>query len=137
MRPCPEHDALGCPMTRINRVNGEGPVPCTIMLIGEAPGQTEDRKGKPFCGKSGSELEHLYLAKCANISRQNVYITNILKCRTNEKDRDPNQAEIDACSQLLFDEFMLVKPRFVGAVGRLAARWLFNGDMKMEKMHGM
>ena len=80
MRPCAEHDDLGCPMTRINRVDGQGPVPCDIMLIGEAPGKTEDRKGIPFCGKSGSELTHLYLGKCASVARENVYITNLVKC---------------------------------------------------------
>ena len=80
MRQCKEHDDLGCPMTRINRVDGQGPVPCDIMLIGEAPGKTEDRKGTPFCGKSGSELTHLYLGKCANIDRRNVYVTNLVKC---------------------------------------------------------
>ncbi len=136
MRPCKEHDELGCPMTRINRVNGDGPVPCSIMLIGEAPGKSEDKKGKPFVGKSGSELTHLYLTKCAKIDRSNVYITNLVKCRTNGKDRDPTEKEIEACSQLLFHEFVSVMPRFVGAVGRFAARWLFNGDVKMEKMHG-
>ena len=136
MRSCKEHDDLGCPMTRINRVNGDGPVPCSIMLIGEAPGKTEDKKGVPFCGKSGSELTHLYLTKCAKIDRSNVFITNLVRCRTNDKDRDPTEKEMEACSQLLFAEFVLVKPHFVGAVGRLAARWLFNGDVKMEKMHG-
>jgi len=50
------------------------------MLIGEAPGKIEDKQGKPFVGKSGSELTHLYLGKCAGIDRQNVYITNLVKC---------------------------------------------------------
>jgi len=84
MRPCKEHDEVGCPMTRINRVNGEGPIPCHIMLIGEAPGKNEDKKGKPFVGKSGSELTHLYLGRCARINRSNVFITNLVRCRTND-----------------------------------------------------
>ncbi len=136
MRPCKEHDDLGCPMTRINRVNGEGPIPCSIMLIGEAPGKTEDKKGKPFCGKSGSELTHLYLGKCAKIDRANVYVTNLVKCRTNDKDRDPTQIEIDACSHLMFPELVDVKPRFIGLIGRIATRWMFDDNMKMEKVHG-
>lgn len=137
MRVCGEHDELGCPMTRINRVNGEGPVPCSIMLIGEAPGQTEDKKGKPFCGKSGSELTHLYLGKCARIDRKNVYVTNLVKCRTNEKDRDPTQAEIAACSNLLADEVVTtVLPRFIGTIGRFATRWFLGDDIQMEKVHG-
>ena len=136
MRLCAEHDDLGCPMTRINRVDGKGPVPCDIMLIGEAPGQTEDKKGIPFCGKSGSELTHLYLAKCARIDRKNIYVTNLVKCRTNEKDRDPSIAEMIACSQLLADELTKVYPRFIGTIGRLATKWLLGTAVSMEKVHG-
>lgn len=136
MRPCAEHDDLGCPMTRINRVDGQGPVPCSIMLIGEAPGKTEDKKGIPFCGKSGSELTHLYLAKCAQIDRKNVYVTNLVKCRTNDKDRDPTEKEIEACSPLLDREFLRVHPRFIGTIGRMATQWLFSNDVGMEKVHG-
>ena len=135
MRPCPDHDRLGCPMTRINRVNGQGSIPCQIMLIGEAPGQTEDKKGIPFCGKSGSELTYLYLGKCANIDRQNVFITNLVRCRTNDRDRDPSQNEIDACSELLIEELLMVNPRFVGLIGRLSTQWML-GDVRMEKIHG-
>ena len=136
MRPCLDHDELDCPMTRINRVDGEGPVPCSIMLIGEAPGKTEDKRGRPFIGKSGSELTHLYLGKCARINRENVRIENLVRCRTNEKDRDPTVAEIAACSQLLSNELWSVRPRFVGMVGRLSTRWLLGSDVKMDKVHG-
>jgi len=135
MRPCPDHDRLGCPMERVNRVNGEGPVPCRIMLIGEAPGKNEDAKGHPFIGKSGSELTYLYLAKCANIDRRNVYVTDLIKCRTNDRDRDPSQSEIDACSGILAEEITKVNPRFIGTIGRLSTQW-FMPDMKMEKVHG-
>jgi DNA polymerase len=105
------------------------------MLIGEAPGQTEDKKGIPFCGKSGSELTYLYLDKCANIDRRNVYITNLVKCRTNDRDRDPTQGEINACSHILAEEITKVNPKFIGMVGRLSTQW-FMPDMKMEKAHG-
>ena len=140
MRPCAEHDDLGCPMTRINRVNGQGGEPCDIMLIGEAPGKTEDKKGVPFCGKSGSELTHLYLAKCAQIDRKNVYVTNLVKCRTNDKDRDPTEKEIFACSVFLSKEMERVRPRFIGTIGRMATQWMFPPptfpEMRMEKVHG-
>jgi len=137
MRPCPDHDRLGCPMTRVNRVDGEGPIPCSIMLIGEAPGKNEDKHGKPFIGKSGSELTHLYLGKCANIDRKRIYITNLVKCRTNEKDRDPTQAEIDVCSQLLLAELSEHQPRFIGTIGRLSTQWMFgDSSIRMEKVHG-
>ena len=136
MRPCKDHDDLGCPMERINRVDGVGPSPCDIMLIGEAPGKTEDRKGKPFMGKSGSELTYLYLAECANIGREHIYITNLVKCRTNEKDRDPTEREVEACSHLLRQEVIEVQPRFIGTIGRFATQWVLGGSMKMEKVHG-
>ncbi len=136
MRECKEHDDLGCPMTRINRTRGVGPSSCDIMLIGEAPGKTEDKKGTPFEGKSGSELTHLYLAKCAQIGREHVYITNLVKCWTNDKDRDPNPAEIEACSQILWAEIQEVKPRFIGTIGRIATQFLISPNAKMEKLHG-
>ena len=137
MRPCLDHDDLGCPMTHINRVDGEGPIPCSILLIGEAPGKTEDKRGKPFIGKSGSELTHLYLGKCARINRENVYVTNLVKCRTNEKDRDPTDTEMRACGSLLADEIVInVLPRFIGVVGSISTRWLMGADARMDKMHG-
>ncbi len=136
MRPCPEHDILACPMVRVNRVKGNGPVPCSIMLVGEAPGKTEDGRGKPFIGKSGSELDFLYLGKCAQLSRDKVYASNLVKCRTNDKDRDPNMGEIEACTHLLWDELRAVRPRYIGTVGRIATSW-FLPDAKMDKMHGV
>ncbi len=136
MRPCKDHDGLGCPMTRINRTRGVGPSSCDIMLIGEGPGKTEDKKGTPFEGKSGSELTHLYLAKCAQIGREHVYVTNLVKCRTNDKDRDPNPAEIEACCHILRQEIMDVSPRFVGLIGRFATQWVLGDKAKMDKMHG-
>ena len=135
MRGCSDHDRLGCPIARANRVNGQGPVPCSIMLIGEAPGKNEDAKGMPFVGKSGSELDLLYLGKCAGISRKNVYVTNLMKCRTNDKDRDPNVAEISACGQLLHDELLRVNPQYIGLVGKLSTQWML-GDVRMDKVHG-
>ena len=135
MRPCPDHDRLCCPMKRINRVDGDGPTPCSIMLFGEAPGKSEDKKGKPFVGKSGTELDHVYLLEEAGIDRRNVYVSNLVKCRTNDKDRDPTQAEIEACGHLLLMELEMVKPKFIGLDGRLSTQWML-GDVKMEKVHG-
>jgi len=106
-----------------------------IMLVGEAPGKTEDGKGIPFCGKSGSELDHLYLARCAELSRSAVYVTNLVKCRTNDKDRDPTEEEIMACSHILAEEIADISPLYIGAVGRLATQW-FLGNVTMERVHG-
>ena len=137
MRQCAYHDRVGCPMTRVNRVRGDGPVPCHIMLIGEAPGKMEDAKGRPFIGKSGSELTYLYLGRCADIDRANVYVANTVGCRTNDKDRDPTEAEIQACGHVLMDEIRTVQPQCIGLVGRVAAQFIL-GDafVGMDKMHG-
>ena len=123
-------------MTGLNRVEGNGPVPCSIMFIGEAPGETEDKKGKPFCGKSGVELDRNYLKRSARVYRENVYVTNVVKCRTNEKDRDPTVAEIAACSGLLWAELAAVQPRYLGLIGSIATRWVLGPDVRMEKVHG-
>jgi DNA polymerase len=122
-------------MTRINRVDGDGNIPCPIMLIGEAPGKSEDKNGRPFCGKSGLELDNVYLHQYADIDRRNVFTTNLVRCRTNDRDRDPTQKEIDACSHILLIELAEVKPRFIGLIGRLSTQWMFPG-VKMEKVHG-
>jgi len=87
-------------------------------------------------GKSGSELTHLYLGKCARMDRKNIYITNLVKCRTNDKDRNPTEKEIGVCSHLLVEELLSVTPRFIGTVGRLATQWLLGENAKMEKLHG-
>lgn len=136
MRPCADHDRVGCPMTRINRVDGVGLVPCRIMLIGEGPGKVEDKKGKPFVGQSGSELTHLYLSECAGIDRRNVFVTNVVRCRTNEKDRDPTEAEIQACCMILLEEMRDVNPSFIGSLGRIATTFMLGPGMAMEKVHG-
>ena len=136
MRPCKEHDDLGCPMTRINRVDGRGPSPCRIMLIAGAPGKVEDKKGKASSGKAGSELENLYLPQCAKVDWRNVYITKVVKCRTNEKDRAPNADELSACGQLLIDELFKQAPKFVGTIGSLSTRFLLGDDARIDKMHG-
>lgn len=136
MRKCIDHDHLGCPMTRINRVDGQGPVPCPIMLIGEAPSKNEDAKGMPFIGKSGDEMGRVYLEKFAGISRNRVYITHLVKCRTNDKDRDPNDAEVDACSAILRREIKDVQPQYVGLIGRISTQWMLGGLARMEKVHG-
>ena len=123
-------------MERINKVKGDGPIPCQIMLIGEAPGKNEDIKGRPFMGKSGSEMTNMYLPKCARLSRKHVYVTNLVKCRTNTMDRDPTKAEIDACSALLWAELQSVQPRYIGLVGRIATQWALGPTVRMERVHG-
>lgn len=112
---------------------GVGPVPAALMLVGEAPGYDEDQLGEPFVGRAGYEMD--WLLASMGIPRERVYITNVVKCRP-PSNRDPNKAEIDACSPYLDDEVAAVKPQVIGAVGRAASRY-FLGDVDMEQVHGI
>ncbi len=107
------------------------------MIIGEAPGKWEDKYGKPFVGKSGKELDN-YLSRFAHISRDACYITNVVKCRPDSRDRDPKPEEIAICSEMyLREEIREVAPRFIIAAGKFAASWLFQSPVKMEMVHGI
>lgn len=112
---------------------GIGPVPARIMLIGEAPGENEARAGRPFVGKSGKETD--YLLARAGIMREDVYVTNLVKCRP-PKNRDPSDEEIEGCARWLKEELNQVRPRFLITVGRIASRF-FLGGVSMEVVHGL
>lgn len=102
---------------RKNAVLGEGNLGDTVMLIGEAPGYWEDMKGRPFFGTAGKVLDET-LSR-AGISRSDVHITNIVKCRPPEN-RDPRTSEIEACTSYLDRQIRIVKPKFVVTLGRHA-----------------
>ena len=127
--------ARGCNRCGLQQriVWGVGPAPARVMLIGEAPGENESRAGVPFVGKSGKELD--YLLARAGIQRGDVYVTNLVKCRP-PKNRDPSPEETEACAGWLSEELAQVRPRFIIAVGRIAARW-FLGDVSMDAVHGL
>ncbi|MFA5186639.1 MAG: uracil-DNA glycosylase [Patescibacteria group bacterium] len=131
---CSCSDACGI---RGNPVWGSGPRESRIMIIGEAPGKWEDKYGKPFVGKSGKELDN-YLSRFAHISRDACYVTNLLKCRPDSRDRDPKPEEIAICTEAyLVRELTEVAPRFIIAAGKFAASWLFQSPVKMEMVHGI
>jgi len=100
-------------------VHGDGPVPCDVMLIGEAPGRDEDILGKPFVGAAGKILK-IALEK-AGYERKDVYITNIVKCRP-PGNRVPKPEEISACAVYLDDEIERVSPSRIILLGRTASR---------------
>lgn len=108
--------------TRTNVVFGDGPTNAEVMLIGEAPGFYEDREGKPFVGRAGKFLDELL--KAANLKREEVYITNIVKCRP-PNNRDPTDEEIKACYPYLDFQINHIKPRVIIALGRHASRVIF------------
>jgi len=103
---------------RKNVVPGDGPVPCDIMLIGEAPGRDEDILAKPFVGAAGKILNEAL--KEAGYTRDSVFITNIVKCRP-PGNRVPKKEEITACSEYLRDEIERVSPDKIILLGRTAS----------------
>ena len=113
-----------CPLhrSRRNPVPGEGPLDAAVMVVGEAPGRTEDEQGRPFVGAAGSLLTKL-LAE-AGLDRSRVYITNVVKCRP-PGNRDPTDEEIEACLPYLLEQIKIVRPRVIIALGRHAGRTLF------------
>jgi DNA polymerase len=91
------------------------------MFIGEAPGRDEDLKGEPFVGRAGQLLTKILAA--IDLRREDVYITNILKCRP-PNNRDPQESEVRCCERYLKQQIALIQPRYICALGRVAAQWL-------------
>lgn len=114
-RKCPLH------RTRKNAVPGEGPLKPTVMLIGEAPGRTEDEQGRPFVGMAGKILD-ASLEK-AGMPRSKVYITNVVKCRP-PGNRDPKPNEIQSCLPYLKRQIALLQPKVIVALGRISGQLL-------------
>ncbi len=122
---------------RKNPVPGEGRRDAEIMFVGEAPGAREDETGRPFVGAAGKLLTEL-LEKIG-LKREDVYITNVVKCRP-PNNRDPTEEEIRACSPYLMKQIQLIKPKIIVALGRHAGRFLFEqAGLKwhsMKAVHG-
>lgn len=102
------------------------------MFIGEGPGAQEDRQGRPFVGPAGQFLEELLTS--AGLRRNQVYITNVVKCRP-PQNRDPLPAEITACKHWLDRQIELIDPKIIVTLGRYSmARW-FPGQ-SISRIHG-
>jgi uracil-DNA glycosylase family 4 len=123
-------DVRGCPLcklarTRKNAVPGEGQTSAKIMFIGEAPGRSEDEKGKPFVGAAGQILDNVL--KNAGIERSQVFITNIVKCRP-PNNRVPEEDELIACRPYLDRQIALIKPKVICILGRTAYSSILGGS---------
>src|SRR5215831_1508852 len=123
----------GLHATRTQAVPGTGPVDAEIMIVGEAPGFTEDVQGKPFVGPAGKLLDTL-LAQIG-LSRQHVFITNVLKCRP-PQNRDPMPNEAETCLPYLRQQFALVRPKAVLILGRHALERMLPGVGAISRVHG-
>ncbi len=126
-RKCPLH------RTRTQAVPGEGPCPCQIMIVGEAPGREEDLEGRPFVGQAGRLLEKMLAS--IGLSREKVYITNVVKCRP-PGNRTPDEEEMKACRPYLARQIRLVKPRFILALGAVASHSLLLSREPLSKLRG-
>ncbi|WP_148217150.1 type-4 uracil-DNA glycosylase [Acidilobus saccharovorans] len=114
-----------CPLHRLrtNAVPGEGNLSAKIMLVGEAPGKNEDEQGRPFVGAAGQLLSSLL--EQAGLRRQDVYITNVVKCRP-PNNRTPTEDEVAACIGFLKEEISLVRPKVIVALGNTAGSALMS-----------
>ncbi len=108
--------------TRINAICGEGNLHAKLILIAQAPGETEDREGRMFIGPSGKVLDELLSA--VQIDREEIYMTNLVKCML-PKYRKPKSEEIKICSQYLDREIEIINPRILVSLGHYATRYLF------------
>ncbi len=118
--------------SRKKAVPGEGPTKCEIMFIGEGPGFYENEQGRPFVGAAGKFLDEL-LAQ-AGLKRQDVWITNIVKCRPPEN-RDPLPEEVSACNGYLERQIQAVDPSIIITLGRHSMGKYMPGA-KISAVHG-
>jgi DNA polymerase len=117
--------------TRKQTVFGVGNPQPKLMFIGEAPGADEDAQGEPFVGRAGQLLNKIIVAM--GMTREEVYIGNILKCRP-PQNRDPLPAEVECCEEYLRAQIALLKPKYICALGRIAAHWLLKTEAPLGAM---
>ncbi|MGC8461651.1 MAG: uracil-DNA glycosylase [Candidatus Dormibacteria bacterium] len=119
--------------TRTNAVPGDGPLDASVMVIGEAPGKTEDQTGHPFVGAAGNLLNSLLGG--IGLSRSTVFITNIVKCRP-PGNRDPHDEDVAACASFLDRQIALIKPDVILLLGRHALHRLIPDAPSIATAHG-
>ena len=132
-----EKKVLGCtdcPLaeTRTIAVPGEGSIASGAMFVGEAPGFHEDQQGRPFVGPAGKFLDQLL--NLAGLNREDVYITNVVKCRP-PSNRDPFPSEIQACQKYLDRQIELLQPRVIISLGRHSLSHFLPKEL-ISKCHG-
>ncbi|OGH96162.1 MAG: hypothetical protein A2X42_00255 [Candidatus Margulisbacteria bacterium GWF2_38_17] len=124
-----------CPLhkSRTNLVPGAGPSPSNLMLIGEGPGQQEDIQGVPFVGRAGQLLTSILLS--VGIRREDIYITNIVKCRP-PQNRNPEEKEVLACRTYLVNQLLVLKPKIIILVGSPALKAVLDKTISITKARG-
>jgi len=127
--------------TRKKIVFGEGSSTPSIMFIGEGPGKNEDLQGRPFIGRSGELLTRI-IVNGMGISRDEVFITNIVKCRPTVdmkmiKDRAPDPSELKACTPFLLEQLEILKPKVIVTLGSPATKFILKTTIGITKMRGI
>jgi DNA polymerase len=133
-----EREVLSCTRCPLHRsrtqvVFGVGNPSADWLIIGEAPGVEEDRRGEPFVGRAGQLLNEML--RSVGLTREQVYIANILKCRPPEN-RDPRPEEVSCCTPYLERQISHIAPRLILAVGRIAAQNLLGVDTPLGRLRG-
>lgn len=134
----PYTDCTKCPLGKLGRTNvvfGDGDPDAKLMFIGEAPGQDEDRQGKPFVGRSGKLLTKIL--ELAEIKRPEVFISNVVKCRP-PNNRKPMEKEASICTNLLlFNQIKIIQPQIICTLGASALQGLLNNyEIKISQVRG-
>lgn len=114
-------------------VNGTGPEDAELLIVGEGPGESEDREGEPFVGRSGAELDEKL--RDHGIDREATRITNCVRCRPPEN-RDPTKEELENCRGYLEREIELVDPELIMTVGKVPSEHLLGRDVAVTKEAG-
>ena len=119
--------------TRRTLVFGEGSEKAKLMFVGEGPGYDEDVQGRPFVGKAGQLLTKII--QSINLQREEVYITNIIKCRP-PQNRNPEPDEIECCNPFLLKQINAIQPQIICALGTFAAQSLLKTNIKISALRG-
>ncbi len=125
-----------CKLAKLGRsqvVFGVGNPNASIMFVGEAPGFHEDKQGEPFVGAAGKLLTDLLLS--AGLSRAEVYIANVIKCRP-PNNRDPEQDEVDTCKPFLLQQIEMIQPKLVCTLGNWATQTILEKKVGITKVRG-
>jgi uracil-DNA glycosylase len=120
--------------TRKNAVPGEGSDRTKVMFVGEAPGEQEDIRGQPFVGSAGKLLTELLTS--IGLRREDVYITNVVKCRP-PNNRPPRKDETKTCKPYLERQILLIAPRIICPMGNSAIHSLIESEKSVTDLHGM
>ena len=124
-----------CPLCdgRTQTVFGVGNPEARVLFIGEAPGKNEDLQGEPFVGAAGQNLNALLAL--AGLTREEIYIANILKCRP-PGNRDPRPEEIELCTPYLREQTRTISPDVIVTLGNFATKFVLKTEVGITRLHG-